>query len=389
MNVGQVIPWTNELRAGSGRCSGSASYSTRSGPRWTTASYCPTSTCLPWPTKRASTRPTTPSSSRTRPPAEFSYASEHVRHDTAISLLLALDRAAAKLASLAPGSWDSVREWLSARLAEVWQARGPYPGLGAALAAFGIREGTLLAYAIQSRLGDNDDPWLLADRWLRDPSSDQEASARVSPVMAKTWASLGARRRALLHLLSRFDLTIDQATRFYQPTERDKAGLSISDEELLANPYLIYERSRLTIDPVGVRVIDHGVLPENRVRASYPLPAPTAVDDIVDPRRVRALVLSVLEDAAAEGDTLRSQANVIQEIRDQPLQPGCPISPDIMGVVADALPPEVETAKMADGSAAYQLARLGGRSQADRQTDHPPTRCGQASGDRGLAAGHR
>ena len=130
--------------------------------------------------------------------SEFSYASEHVGHDTAISLLLALDRTVAKLAPLAPGSWDRVREWLSARLAEVWQARGPYPGLGAALTAFGIGEGTLLAHAIQSRISDNDDPWLLADRWLRNPSSDQEASARVSPVMSKAWASLDAQRRALL-----------------------------------------------------------------------------------------------------------------------------------------------------------------------------------------------
>jgi hypothetical protein len=289
---------------------------------------------------------------------EFSYASEHVRHDTAISLLLAFDRAVAKLAPLVPGSWDQVREWLSARLAEVWQARGPCPGLGAALTAFGISEGTMLAHAVQARVGDNEDPWLLADRWLRAPSSDEEASARVSPVMSKTWASLDDRRRALLRLLSRFDLTIDQATRFYQPTERGKAGIGISDDELLANPYLIYEHSRLSPDPVSVRIIDHGVLPEDRVRASHPLPAPTAVDDVVDPRRVRALVIGVLEDAAGAGDTLRSQARVIQEIRDQPLQPGCPISPDIMGVCAESLPPEVETTGMADGSAAYQLARL-------------------------------
>ena len=240
----------------------------------------------------------------------------------------------------------------------MWQARGPCPGLGAALTAFGVSEGTLLAHAIQSRISHNDDPWLLADRWLRNPSSDREASARVSPVISKAWGSLDAQRRALLVLLSRFDLTIDQATRFYQPTERDKAGIGISDDELLANPYLIYERSRLSPNPVGVRVIDHGVLPEDRVLASHPLPAPTAVDDVVDPRRVRALVLSVLEDAAEDGDTLRSQARVIQEIRDQPLQPGCPISPDIMGVVAEALPPEVATTTMADGSAAYQLARL-------------------------------
>ena len=49
-----------------------------------------------------------------------------------------------------------------------------------------------------------------------------------------------------LRLLSRFDLTTDQATCFYQPTERSKAGLHISDAELLANPYLIYELSRLS-----------------------------------------------------------------------------------------------------------------------------------------------
>jgi hypothetical protein len=177
-------------------------------------------------------------------------------------------------------------------------------------------------------------------------------------VFAKAWGSLDARRRALLTLLSRFDLTIEQATRFYQQTERNKAGIDISDDELLANPYLIYEHSRLSPDPVGVRAIDHGVLPEDRVLASHPLPAPSSVDDAVDPRRVRALVLSVLEDAAEVGDTLRSQARVIQEIRDQPLQPGCPISPDIMAVVAEALPPVVETVEMADGSAAYQLARL-------------------------------
>jgi hypothetical protein len=289
---------------------------------------------------------------------EFSYASEHVSHDTAISLLLALDRSVAKLAPLVPGSWDRVREWLSARLAEVWRARGPYPGLGAALTAFGISKGTLLAHAVQAGMDENEDPWLLADRWLRAPSSGQETSAGVSPVMSKAWSSLDDRRRALLRLLSRFDLTIDQATRFYQPTERAKAGINISDTELLANPYLIYEHSRLSPDPVSVRIIDHGVLPEDRVRASHPLPPSTAVDDAVDPRRVRALVISVLEDATSAGDTLRSQDRIIQEIRDQPLQPGCPISPDIMAVCANSLPPEVGTTDMADGSAAYQLGRL-------------------------------
>ena len=138
---------------------------------------------------------------------EFSYASELVSHDTALSLLLALDRAVEKVAPVVSGQWASVRRWLSARVGEVWEARGPCPGLGAALAAFGVHEGVLLAFAAQSRIGDNEDPWPVVDAWLRDPASDTEASARVSAMMSKTWAAISDERRSLLRLLSRFDLT--------------------------------------------------------------------------------------------------------------------------------------------------------------------------------------
>src|SRR2546421_12091360 len=51
---------------------------------------------------------------------EFSYASEHVSHDTALSLLLALDRAVERVSPVVAGSWQGVRKWLSARLGEVW-----------------------------------------------------------------------------------------------------------------------------------------------------------------------------------------------------------------------------------------------------------------------------
>jgi len=160
---------------------------------------------------------------------QFSYASEHVSHDAALSLLLALDRAVEHLAPVVSGHWTEVRQWLSARVGEVWQARGPCPGLGAALAAFGIQEGVLLAFAAQSRLTDNEDPWPLVDKWLRDPSSDPAADRRVSKTMSKTWAAISDQRRSLLCLLSRFDLTVDQATRLYQETERAKAGIQLSD----------------------------------------------------------------------------------------------------------------------------------------------------------------
>jgi hypothetical protein len=289
---------------------------------------------------------------------QFSYASEHVSHDAALSLLLALDRAVERVSPLVSGSWAVVRQWLSARIAEVWEARGPSPGLGTALTAFGIPEGVLLAFAVQSRVGENEDPWPLVDQWLGNPGGEPEAVARVSPTMSKAWRAISEERRSLLRLLSRFDLTIDQATRLYQQTERAKAGIDLADADLLTNPYLIYEKDRFAVEPVAIGAVDRGVFPDDRVRHAHPLPDPSCVDDPVDPRRVRALVIDVLERAADSGDSVWSQSRVIQDIRDQPLQPGCPISFDVMAVCAGALPPEVVTVPMASGDPAYQLARL-------------------------------
>ncbi|MGH4015559.1 MAG: ATP-dependent DNA helicase [Pseudonocardiaceae bacterium] len=295
---------------------------------------------------------------------QFSYASEHVSHDAALSLLLELDRAVEWVSPLVSGNWAGVREWLSARVAEVWEARGPCPGLGAALTAFGIREGVLLTFAAQSRLGDNEDPWPLIDQWLRNPASEPEAATRVSGTMSKAWSRISEERRSLLRLLSRFDLTVDQATRLYQETERAKAGIQLSDSDLLANPYLLYEKDRFVVEPIAVGAVDRGVFPADRVRSVHPLPEPSHVDDPVDGRRLRALMIDMLEEAASSGDTVRSQARVIQDIRDQPRQPACPLSLDVMAVCAEVLAPEIVTVEMANGDPAYQLARLSQARQA-------------------------
>lgn len=294
---------------------------------------------------------------------QFSYASEHVSHDAALALLLALDRKIDGIASLVSGTWAGVRQWLSERIAEVWQARGPCPGLGAALTAFGLPEGVLVAFAAQNRLADNEDPWPLVDKWLRDPSSDAEISGRIGPTMSKAWSATSDERRNLLRLLSRFDLTIDQTTRLYQETERAKAKIELSDSELLANPYLIYEADRFGLEPVAVGTVDRGVFPDDRVRLAHPLSPPSLVAESVDPRRVRALSIDVLERAAGDGHSLLSRSHVIQDIREQPLDPECPLGLDVIAVCADALPPEVVTVAMGDGEPAYQLARFASARQ--------------------------
>ena len=290
---------------------------------------------------------------------QFSYATEHVSHDAALALLLALSAALERIAEVVPGDWNSASKWLSDRVSEVWEARGPCPGLGSALTAFGIEEGVLTAHSILGRIGEaGGDPWQAVDRLLRDPSADAENADRISGNVSKMWAALPDERRALLKLLSRFDLTIEQATRFYQPTERSLAGIDATDAELIANPYRIYELDRASATPVSVSAIDRGVFPADVVRYAHPLPEPSRVSDPFDGRRVRALIVDQLERAAIAGDTLRPQDRVIQAVRDEPLDPACKLSVDMMPVVAEALSPEVVPVEMGDGAPAYQLKRL-------------------------------
>ena len=52
---------------------------------------------------------------------------------------------------------------------------------------------------------------------------------------------------------------------------------------------------------------------------------PSRINDPADGRRVRALVVDLLEQAAAEGHTLLPRSWVIRRARERALQPPCPL----------------------------------------------------------------
>src|SRR5205814_3301339 len=125
------------------------------------------------------------------------------------------------------------------------------------------------------------------------------------------WSRLPNERRSLLKLISRFEVSREQATCLYVQEERGKAGIDASDGDILANPYLLYEMTRLSSDPVSVWTVDRGVFPDEVIRKKHPLPEPTALDAGTDARRVRAFTVKVLEDAAGAGNTLLPQSQVV------------------------------------------------------------------------------
>jgi ATP-dependent exoDNAse (exonuclease V) alpha subunit len=291
---------------------------------------------------------------------EFSYASEHVTHDAAISSLLACATSLRKAKEVLPGPWDKCLKWIDDRVGELWKARGAFPGLAASLAAFGVEHPVFLAQEVSDKAGDNANPWDYVDKAFRDPKQylNPENAKLLSKTLRDTWTTLVPDRRALLKLMSRFELGAEQAKLLYVNEEREAAGIEITDQEILQNPYLIFEQTRLGGGPISVWTVDKGVYPDAAVQAKYPIPAPSALDGALDSRRVRALAINALEKAALEGHTLLPRKEVIRQVRDLAIVPACEPNADVMATIEPGFAGEIELTALQDGGTAYQLMRL-------------------------------
>lgn len=292
---------------------------------------------------------------------EFSYATEHVTHDGSIAALLVCAVSLQKSIHYhIPGPWEQCLQWIDARLNELWKMRGPCPGLGAVLSAFGIELGTFVAREIAAQLGDNEDPWGLVDQIFQNPKAhlSSKLASQINKMLKETWEKLSDERRAFLKLLSRFEITPEQASMLFVPQVRQQQGVHCSDKDFLENPYLIYEASLHTHCPISVWTVDRGVFPDSAIRSKHPLPKPSEIEGGTDQRRIRALTVEILAQASNDGDTLLPQDDVILKIRDLPLQPACEVTPDMMVVAEGFFPKTIELKELHNSDRAYQLTRL-------------------------------
>ncbi len=109
---------------------------------------------------------------------QFSYGSEHVSHDAAIGTLLNLIDGLERAEQALGVPRAAELRWAGERLGELWTMRGPYPGLGSALHAFGVDHADLFAYRIKSLVADNEDPWPMVEQATQRPAP---ACARGKP----------------------------------------------------------------------------------------------------------------------------------------------------------------------------------------------------------------
>ena len=289
---------------------------------------------------------------------QYSYGSELLQQDGAIASLLALEKAMKAMRKLLDAPWNEYLDWIDVELNRLWKLRGAFPGFGAALHAFGVPNANLLAWHIVGQEERQADPWPKLSMVLEDASSlPDHLGEGIGPILKNKWMNLPCKRRALLKLLARFNLTNDQALRWYQETERSNAGIEASDTSILENPYRIYEDDRLAVDPIRFPVIDRGMFPPEEIRASSPIPIPSNIRETIDPRRVRAAMVQTLEEAAEDGHTILPSDWLIHRVRTASLKPSCPVDSDTLAVIGDHLKPLLEKISLGENTLAYQLDR--------------------------------
>lgn len=295
---------------------------------------------------------------------EFSFGSEHVSNDSAIRTLLSCTSAIEQARDLNIGeNHEQILRWIHDEVARLEKLRGHYPGMGAALCAFGIEKGHFVAAEIISGLeNDDENPWLIFEKALQnhDGILSEEVNALIPTTAKKLYERLRAKdnspRLNLLHLLSRFDISITQAKTLFVAEEREEIGVGLTEEELLQNPYLIYESTILSQEPVSFSTIDLGLFLKNAPADLFP--EDLVYSDPYNSQRIRALTIQQLQIAGTMGHSLLPQRELIRQLRALPIEPKCELNSDYYDLAEPDFTGAIEKREMLNKDVAYQLTGI-------------------------------
>jgi hypothetical protein len=140
----------------------------------------------------------------------------------------------------------------------------------------------------------------------------------------------------------------------------------VTDAELLANPYLLYEIDRRRRDGITLGTVDRGMFPRSAAAATtldrYALPDP--VGESADDRRVRAACIHIIEQAANEGHALLDEPQLRKRLSNLRLEPECDPESDLFDVAAEEFSPVLVETPLAEGGRGWQLDRLAAAGDA-------------------------
>jgi hypothetical protein len=247
----------------------------------------------------------------------FSYVAEQLGDDMAVGALERLVQSVqtVKDEGKVAGDWDKHVVWLNDVLSEVWHNRGPFPGIGSVLQYLGCESGTAFHRQVLVPLlnkGENSWEYVLAILAGR-KKCEQKQYAKAMKQAAERWAAYKEPRHNLLAQLARFELSPAQVERIANPDKRAECGIRGTDNEIVANPYLLSEMDQGddVSDLIALETIDRGMRPEGAA-ARFLDKADVCAQD--DPRRIRGVAVAVLQGTAQTGDTLLPFTETINRI---------------------------------------------------------------------------
>ena len=266
----------------------------------------------------------------------FSYGGEHVSDDVAVAILERVIQCVERVAAdgHVAGDWEGRLAWLNDVLAEAWTGRGPFPGAGSVLQYLGFSKATSFQRAVLAPMAkQTQNPWDYVLSILEGRTEPDDGPYRAGLLKARErWGVLKS-RQALLSKLARFELTPAQVRRIANPDQRAASGIDATEEALVVNPYIVSESDlgARGDDPVALETIDHGLRPAGDA-AMFP-----DDDDVLhdDKRRVRAVGVTVLQEASNNGDTLLTLSDFLSRVFERfPEKRAC--QPDREVVLAEA-----------------------------------------------------
>jgi hypothetical protein len=268
--------------------------------------------------------------------AQFAFGSELVEHDTAIDALLALAESLRKAKDLLGQSFEEELNWVDREISRIWDMRGAFPGMGPILSAIGIESGNTLAWEIEKYILDKDgdllkiNPWDIFEESLKDPQRyfGYRGPRLFTSTIKTKWTNKPTRKKQLYKFLSRCQLSNDQAEYLLKE-------FATAIEEVFENPYILYERTRLARG-ITFQQIDKALFPPEKIRTAFPLGEGVVIDDQLDERRVRALSVWVMEEAASlDGHSLLPFDDLLNRLMEKQLDEPCPIDEDTLEVQSE------------------------------------------------------
>ena len=294
---------------------------------------------------------------------KFSYVTEHVSDDTAISALRSLRSAAEGMAALGVSVPGPALTWVDAQVERLWHLRGPAPGMAAVLGHLGLESTPQVVRRLVDEPGWMQDPWDVVERALdRGSALGIELIPLLPASLGHTWRGLGQDERTALKILSAMDVDREQVASLMggQSTWQVTAG------ELVDNPYYAATCTYRSLAPIALSTVDQACFPAGHVTWVKLIESLVGMDDPGDERRCEALLVDSLERLADDGDTIAGAEQLVAAASEVVLTRPCPISPALLAAY-HLDPPHLDEygrwtplvgAELAGGAPAYKLMHL-------------------------------